>query len=302
MWAIIGTWHFSLQAIEAFAPRLAAGDGAMDTAVAAARMIEDDERVDSVGRGGIPNAQGECELDAAVMEGRALRIGAVAGFRHCPNPILAARALVDHAEYNLLCGVGADAFARSLGLPQQPILTEAALARWQQLRQQRQDKGHDTVCFLALSADARMAVAVTTSGMSLKLPGRVGDSPLVGSGFYADDEVGAAAATGLGEDIMKGVVSFRAVEAMRQGLSPRQAAEQAVRETHLRLVRGGHKPDNIAMVCLDKYGNFGAAANHREFAYAAAREGLAPALYPVEPVIDNQATALPRELQGLAGS
>lgn len=302
MWAIVGTWPFSLQAVEAFAPGLAAGGAALEAAVAAARMIEDDERVDSVGRGGIPNAQGECELDAAVMDGTDLRIGAVAGFRHCPNPVLAARALVDHAEHNLLCGAGADAFARSLGLPQQPILTQAALARWQQLRNQREEKGHDTVCFLALSTDARMAVAVTTSGLSLKLPGRVGDSPLVGSGFYADDEVGAAAATGLGEDIMKGVVSFRAVEAMRRGLSPQQAAEEAVLHTHQRLVRGGHKPDNIAMVCLDRHGTFGAAANHREFAFSAANAHHAPALYPVEPVIDNQAAALPRELQGGAGA
>lgn len=302
MWAIVGTWPFSLQAIEAFAPELAAGGAAMDAAVSAARMIEDDERVDSVGRGGIPNAHGECELDAAVMDGKALRIGAVAGFRHCPNPVLAARALVDYTEPNMLCGVGADAFARSLGLPQQPILTEGGLARWQQLRNQRDDKGHDTVCFLALSTDARMAVAVTTSGMSLKMPGRVGDSPLVGSGFYADDEVGAAAATGLGEDIMKGVVSFRAVEAMRRGLSPQQAAEEAVLQTHLRLVRGGYKPDNIAMVCLDKHGNFGAASNHREFSFSAANAGKAPALYPVEPVIDNKAAALPRELQGGAGA
>jgi isoaspartyl peptidase/L-asparaginase-like protein (Ntn-hydrolase superfamily) len=299
MWAIIGTWPFALRGVEQAARGLAAGQEAMEAAVQACRLIEDDETVDSVGRGGIPNREGYCELDAAVMDGRSLGIGAVAGLRHCPNAVLAARALLDHPTHNMLCGPGADAFAREQGLSQRPIETPQAMERWQALKRQQASHGHDTVCFLALSNNGRLASAVTTSGLGLKMPGRVGDSPLAGSGFYADDELGAAAATGLGEDIMRGLLSFQAVSYLKQGLHPQQAAEQAVLQAHQRMLRGGHQPDNMAVICLDKQGRYGAACNHQEFVYAAAAQGQPPHLVPVVPVIDNQRAAAPRELKGL---
>lgn len=296
-WAMIGTWPFSLQGVEGFAGKLATGMSAVDAAVAACRMVEDDPAVDSVGLGGIPNAEGEMELDAGVMDGHTMEIGAVCGVKNHKNPILIARQLLRHPTYNLLAAQGAEAFARSRGIPQSSALTDKARARWQELKDKAAHPGHDTVCFLTL-AQGHQAAAVSTSGLGLKLPGRIGDSPLAGSGFYADDEAGAAAATGVGEEIMKGLLSFRAVALLRTGLSPQEAAEKTILDAHMRLARAGRKPGNMALICLDRQGRYGAASNHRHFAFSAASQGQAPALYQVEPVIDNTADALPPELAG----
>lgn len=297
-WAMIGTWPFAMQGVEALAEKLAGGMSAMDAVVAACRMVEDDPEVDTVGLGGIPNTQGEVELDAAVMDGRDLAIGAVGGVKNHKNPVLIARELLRHPSHNLLVAQGAEAFAKSRGIPRESPLTDKALKRFQELKEKADDQGHDTVCFLGLS-EGHLAAAVSTSGLSLKLPGRLGDSPLVGSGFYADDEVGAAAATGVGEEIMKGLLSFRAVEYLKTGLSPQEAADRAVLESHQRLLRAGRKPGNMAMICLDNKGCFGAACNHQHFAFAAAGQGQPARLYEVKPIIDNAADELPPELAGL---
>jgi isoaspartyl peptidase/L-asparaginase-like protein (Ntn-hydrolase superfamily) len=296
-WAIIGTWPFALQGVEALSGRLATGVNAVDAAVEACLMVEDDPEVDTVGLGGIPNAQGEVELDAAVMDGTSLEIGAVGGVRHHKNPILIARELLYHPSHNMLVAQGAEAFAQGRGIPQASALTEKAKARWQQLKDKAEHTGHDTVCFLTLS-QGRLAAAVSTSGLGLKMPGRIGDSPLPGSGFYADDEAGAAAATGMGEEIMKGLLSFRAVEHMRLGLSPQAAAEKSLLDAHMRLLRAGKKPGNMALICLDKLGRLGAACNHQHFAFAAASAGQPPKLHEVMPLIDNAVDTLPPELAG----
>ena len=296
-WAMIGTWPFALQGVEALAGRLAAGMDGVDAAVEACRMVEDDPEVDSVGLGGIPNAEGEMELDAGVMDGRTMEIGAVCGVKNHRNPILIARELLRHPACNLLTAEGAGAFAGSRGIPRASALNEKGRQRWRELKEKMEGRGHDTVCFLTL-AGGHLAAAVSTSGLALKLPGRVGDSPLVGSGFYADDEAGAAGATGVGEEIMKGLLSFRAVEYLRAGLHPREAAEKTILDAHNRLVRAGRKPGNMAMICLDRQGRFGAACNHRHFAFAAAGEGQAPKLYEVTPVIDRAADTLPPEVAG----
>lgn len=296
-WAMIGTWPFALQGVEALSGRLAGGVNAVDAAVEACRMVEDDPEVDTVGLGGIPNAQGEVELDAAVMDGTSLAIGAVGGVKYYKNPVLIARELLFHPSHNMLVAQGAEAFAQSRGIPQASALTDKAKARWMELKDKADHTGHDTVCFLTLS-QGRLAAAVSTSGLGLKLPGRIGDSPLSGSGFYADDEAGAAAATGMGEEIMKGIISFRAVEWMRTGLSPQEAAEKTILDAHHRLLRAGKKPGNMAIICLDKGGRFGASCNHQHFAYAAASAAQPPMLYQVEPIIDNEKNTLPPELAG----
>ena len=294
-WAIIGTWPFALPGVAALAGSLSSGMNAVDAAVEACRMVEDDPEVDTVGLGGIPNVRGEVELDAAVMDGATLQIGAVGGVKNHRNPILIARELLYHASHNMLVAEGAEDFARSRGIPQASPLTEKALARWRHLKDKADPIGHDTVCFLTLS-QGRLAAAVSTSGLGLKLPGRVGDSPLSGSGFYADDEAGAAAATGVGEEIMKGILSFRAVALMREGLSPQAAAEKTILDAHMRLIRAGKKPGNMALICLDPKGSFGAACNHRRFAFAVAGKGLQPKLFEVQSIIENAADIIPPEL------
>lgn len=297
IWALVGTWPFSLQGVEAMAPKLSEGMNAVDAVVAACIMVEDDPEVDTVGLGGIPNENGEVELDAAVMDGHSMEIGAVCGVKNYKNPILIAHELLRHPTHNMLTAKGAEDFAAIKGISRTTALTDRALERWQELKKSADDRGHDTVCFLGLSS-GHLAAAVSTSGLSLKLSGRVGDSPLAGSGFYADDEAGAAAATGVGEEIMKGLISFRAVQYLKEGFSPQEAAEKAILETHQRLLRAGHQPGNMAVICLDNKGRFGAAANHHHFAFTAINMKKGPAIYEVEPVIDNVPDMIPPELGG----
>jgi len=301
MWAIVGTWAFAVHGVEAAAPWLAQGGDAMEAVIRAIEPVENDISEQSVGKGGLPNAAGEVELDAAVMDGRTLQMGAVAAMKGFAHPTRIARDVMLRTNYALLAGKGAEDFAHACGYEPEELLTEAARTRWQEAvaagevarvlpaphAQQITPEGHDTVGFCALSTHGDIAVGVSTSGLGFKLPGRVGDSPLIGSGFYADNAVGAAAATGVGEDIMKGVISFRAVEHMRRGLHPQAAAELSVREVHHTLLMRGRVPGNIAMVCLNRRGEVGAAANHGQFSFAWATQAQSVQHEKVTPVVQR---------------
>ena len=287
-WTLIATWGFSYQGICAGADMLRRGGDAESAAECTAIITEDDPAVDSVGFGGWPNINGEMELDAAMMRGRDMALGCVLGIRNFKNPVSVARLIMNRCKYNVLAGQGVEDFAQSMGCRRADMLSEDARHRWEmRLREmqaeQPEELSHDTIGVLALDQAGDIVAATSTSGLSMKLRGRVGDSPLVGSGFYADNDAGAAAATGMGEDIMRGCVSFTAVELMRQGLHPKAAAEQAVLRAHRRLAAHG-EVGNIAVVCLDRQGRFGGAANHAGFSYAVAAEGLEAKVVEVEKV------------------
>ncbi len=303
MWAIIGTWPFALEGVELAAGFLQDGGDAIEAVVRAIEPAEKNPRVDSVGPGGLLNIEGELELDAGIMDGRTLAIGAVLALKGFPHPIRIARDVMAHCKHNVLAGEGAAQYAQGMGLTARDIRTPESIKKWEEALKQRQEGplGHDTIGVCALSRESSMAVGVSTSGMGMKLPGRIGDSPLVGSGFYADNAVGAAAATGVGEDIMKGLLSFRAVEYMRAGLSPREAAEKAMVVSHNTLLTRGVMPGNMALVCLNRQGDFGGASNHPYFSFAVAREGEAPKVYRVNPVVQrvpgaNETISVPPEL------
>ena len=284
MWGVITTWPFSLQATRRAAEILERGGGAIDAAEQGIWTVESDPEVDSVGLGGFLNRDGGLELDAAMMDGDTLRSGSVGGLIGYEHPVSVARAVLEKTEHALLVGDGAARFAREMGfVPAKPgtLITEKAREAWEKKR----GEGHDTIGLVAVDMSGKLVAATSTSGSSMKLPGRVGDSPLIGSGFYAESGVGGCTATGLGEDIMKTCLSFRVVEMMRAGMSPQAAAEEAVRSAHESILRRGRKPDGMALVCMNAKGEFGAAANHRGFWYARAREGLAPAALEVEPVV-----------------
>ena len=196
---------------------LQSGGSAVDAVEAACRMVEDNLEDHSVGTGGYPNADGDVELDASLMEGTTRRAGAVAALKNYPNPISIARAMMERLpRHVLLAGDGAALFAAAQGFATRELLTEPAAEAFRQRKFTLfgeeyafdgtavskvavPEQSYGTVNFLALDGDGKMASAVSTSGWAFKYPGRVGDSPLIGAGNYCDDRYGACACTGLGE-------------------------------------------------------------------------------------------------------
>jgi N4-(beta-N-acetylglucosaminyl)-L-asparaginase len=282
---IIATWKFSLKPVQSAVKILKSGKSCLDAVELVARMAEDDPTEPSVGYAGWPNSHGEVELDAAIMDGRTMRIGAVAGVKGFRHPVSIARKVLSDTEYNLLVGGGAELFALNQGFRKEILFTARSVADWRQRMKRRKfNDGHDTLAAVCIDRKGNLAAANSTSGLPLKHPGRVGDSPIAGAGFYADGEVGAAAATGVGEEITKSCLSYKAMELIRRGMHPQEAAESAVRNAHRRLQKYKPKVGNMALICCDKKGNYGGAANHRGFCYTVASDRIKPALIPVKPV------------------
>jgi len=281
----IATWKFSLKPVQAAVKLLKSGKSCLDAVELIARMTEDDPTEPSVGYAGWPNLHGEVELDAAIMDGRTLRVGAVAGVKGFRHPISIARRVLTDTEYNLLVGTGAELFALDKGFRKEILFTGQSILDWRRrMKNRKLNDGHDTLGTVCIDRKGNLAAANSTSGLPLKHPGRVGDSPITGAGFYADNEVGAAAATGVGEEITKCCLSYKAVELIRRGMHPQDAAETAVRNAHRRLRKYKLRVGNMALVCCDKKGNYGGAANHGLFCYTVASDRIKPVLIKARPV------------------
>jgi beta-aspartyl-peptidase (threonine type) len=234
---------------------LARGGSALEAVEAAVVALEDDPLFNA-GTGSCLNAEGDIEMDAAVMDGRDLTCGAVAALKAFPNPVKIARLVRERTGHVLLAGEGAARFARAQGLvpcPPARLATPRALERWDREKEGMARK-NGTVGAVALDAAGHVAAATSTGGTSGKLPGRVGDTPLVGCGTYADDRGGAASATGHGESIVRVVLAKFACDRMAAGLSARRAAEEAIRE--LERVRG-----EGGIILVDRQGGLGLAFN-----------------------------------------
>ena len=233
-WGIIATWRMAADGVALGADILKNNGKCQDAVEKAIMQVEDYPFYKSVGYGGLPNENCEVELDAAFMDGKTLSIGAIAGIKDYKNPVSIARKLSEDRFNIFLVGAGAEAYAHKNGFVRQNMLTERAKKTWEIRMKEINEKnlspydGHDTVCMIGLDSEKDMAVATSTSGLFMKKRGRVGDSPVSGSGFYVDNEVGGAAATGLGEDIMKGCLSYETVQRMRNGMSPMEAAQSAM--------------------------------------------------------------------------
>lgn len=250
----------------------------MDSVEQGVVAVEMDRRVHSVGRGGRPNAEGVVELDAAWMEGGELRAGGVGALHETLPAISVARLVMEETSHVLLVGQGAERFAREHGFRGQRLLTKESIRLWQRWqKQQRQvaraaKSDHDTVGVVGWHA-GHLVVACSTSGLRWKLPGRVGDSPIIGSGLYADDQAGAAVATGYGEDIARFNLTNRVVELMRVGASAPEACREAIRFMMRR--RPDTKDRMIAVIAVRKDGTYGAGSTQRGFpSYVRMGEGM----------------------------
>jgi isoaspartyl peptidase/L-asparaginase-like protein (Ntn-hydrolase superfamily) len=310
---VIATWPFGRQAVEKALPLLTKGEPALDAALAGAQAVEDDVTIrNSVGFGSLPDRLGRLTLDASVMDGRTLACGAVAAVEHIRHPAALARRVMEKTPHVLLVGEGAKWFALQEGFPLEQPYTLAAIREWlerhpalrpdkpkPEKKSPQDERGvlsldspdpetcrdgasaitvgewnHDTVTVLALDTKGHLGGVCTTSGLAYKLPGRVGDSPIIGAGLYVDDTAGAAGATGVGEEIIRIGGSLLIVEWMRAGKSPQEACEMACQRVNAAAARRGVHPARVAFLALDPKGNVGAACTAKtNFRYALGREG-----------------------------
>ncbi|MBB76700.1 MAG: glycosylasparaginase [Planctomycetaceae bacterium] len=269
---VISTWDFGVRANKKAIEVLATGGTALDAVQQGVMVVESDPTVTSVGYGGLPNAAGVVELDASIMDGSDLECGAVAGLSGFENPISVARKVMEETPHVLIVGSGARQFALSKGFQERDLLTEQSRKAWQAWRanqkEKRQIDDHDTIGMVAVDQRGQMAAACTTSGLAWKIPGRVGDSPLVGHGLYCDSDVGGAAATGIGEEIVKVCGSYQVVEYMRQGVHPQDAVKRVLQRV---LDRQPDKPDRwVGFVALRRDGEVGYASTNTGFQVAVA--------------------------------
>jgi isoaspartyl peptidase/L-asparaginase-like protein (Ntn-hydrolase superfamily) len=281
----IATWPFGRLAVEKAAAALEKGAAALDAAIAGAKIVEAEKpkiKGDSVGYGGLPNALGTVQLDACVMDGQTLNCGAVAALENVLHPCEVARRVMEKTPHVLLVGEGARMFAIKEGFPLVNLQDPESLAKWikqreaaaRRGREQPPPENHDTVTVLVRDRKGSLGGVCTTSGLADKLPGRVGDSPLIGHGLYVDDSAGAAGGTGVGEEIIRIGGSLTIVEAMRAGKSAQEACELAVRKVNAVAVRRGVHPARVAFLAIDAKGLPGAACTAQtNFEYWIARPG-----------------------------
>ena len=282
-WGVIATWRMAHDGVKKASQLLQTNGTSGDAVEALIKTVEAYPYYKSVGYGGLPNENGEVEMDAAFMDGDTLAQGAVAGIHQVLHAVSVARAL-SHDHYNsFLVGQGATQYAQLNGFEMRNMLTDRAKKRWEKRRAELADAkikpydGHDTVGAITLAPTGSMAAATSTSGLFMKRPGRVGDSPLSGSGFYVDSDIGGAAATGLGEDIMKGCLSYEIVRRMGEGRTPQEACDEAVYPFIEKLKRRYGKAGEFSLIALDRAGKWGVATNV-EFTFSVATASQKPVI------------------------
>jgi len=285
MWGMIATWRMALEGVEKGCTLLKEHGMSEDALETAIKDVEDCPYYRSVGYGGLPNEEMEVELDAAFMNGTTLSFGAVMAIKDFANPICIAKALSKEAINCVLAGAGAEQFAHKAGFERKNMLSDRAKIQYYNriketgLKAVTPYDGHDTVGMIALDEIAHICAGTSTSGLFMKKKGRVGDSAIIGSGLYADDKIGAASATGLGEDLMKGCISYEIVRLMKDGYHPQDACEQAVHHLHETLVKRCGKVGDLSVIAMNKQGEWGCATNIKDFSFVVCQEGSAPCVY-----------------------
>jgi L-asparaginase/N4-(beta-N-acetylglucosaminyl)-L-asparaginase len=272
---VLSTWEHGIPANDDAWKILNNGGSAVDAVEAGAKVPEADPEASSVGFGGLPDEQGKVTLDACIMDHTG-NCGSVAFIQNIKHPISVARKVMEDTKHVMLAGEGAKQFAVSKGFEEMDLLTDGSRKKWKawkkkQFKQTPHDT-HDTISLLAQDSKGDLSGACTTSGWAYKLHGRVGDSPIIGAGLFVDNEIGCAAATGLGEEIIKTTGSFLVVELMRQGYEPIKACEEALK----RIIKNhnGNPDFQVAYIALRKDGEIGSACIKSIFEYALARDGI----------------------------
>ena len=272
---VLSTWRFGIEANAAAWEILSKNGRALDAVEAGVKIPEGDPNERSVGYGGRPDRDGKVTLDACIMD-EFSNIGSVACLEQIKHPISVARAVMEKTPHVMLVGKGALQFALSQGFKKENLLVEDSEKEWKDWLKTSQYKpianieNHDTIGMIALDANGNLSGACTTSGMAFKMHGRVGDSPIIGAGLYVDNEIGAATATGHGEEVIRITGCHLVVELMRQGLSPQKACEEAVmRIVKLTKNRGKELKDiQVGFIALNKKGEYGSYCIQGGFNYA----------------------------------
>jgi N4-(beta-N-acetylglucosaminyl)-L-asparaginase len=272
---VLSTWRFGIEANAAAWKILKRNGRALDAVEAGVKIPEADPKERSVGYGGRPDRDGRVTLDACIMDENG-NIGSVACLEYIKHPIAVARAVMEKTPHVMLVGDGALQFALEQGFKKENLLVEQSEKEWKewlktsQYRPIANIENHDTIGMIALDANGNISGACTTSGMAFKMHGRVGDSPIIGAGLYVDNEIGAATATGHGEEVIRISGCHLVVELMRQGKSPQKACEEAVaRIVKLTKSRNKELKDiQVGFIALNKQGEYGAYCIQGGFNYA----------------------------------
>jgi N4-(beta-N-acetylglucosaminyl)-L-asparaginase len=285
MYGMIATWRMAFEGVTKGRDILIDGGYAGDAIESAIIEVENFEFYKSVGYGGLPNEEMEVELDAAYMDGTTFDIGAVGAIKDFANPISVARRLSREKVNNLLVAEGAEKFAHKEGFERKNMLTERAKIHYynriKEIKEQeiKPYSGHDTVGMVCLDSNANMTAATSTSGLFMKKKGRVGDSPICGSGFYVDSKIGGASATGLGEDLMKGCISYEIVRLMKEGYNPQEACEIAVNNLDAELKTRRGKAGDLSVIAMNNKGEWGVATNIEGFSFTVTTQYQEPMVY-----------------------
>ena len=281
---VVSTWPHGVASNAAAWEVLAAGGPALDAVEQGVRVAEADPEVTSVGYGGRPDREGYVTLDACIMDETG-NAGSVAFLQGIMHPISVARLVMEKTPHVMLVGEGARRFALAQGFAETDLLTPASHEHWQQWLETAQYRAwtppderdapngpgqpypeHDTISMLAIDRGGDLSGSCTTSGLAYKMHGRVGDSPIIGAALFVDNAVGAACATGVGEEVMKTLGSFLIVELMRQGRSPAEACQEAVQR--IATTNPRWQEVQVGYLAIDTRGNIGAYALQPGFQFA----------------------------------
>jgi N4-(beta-N-acetylglucosaminyl)-L-asparaginase len=278
----------------------------LDAAIEGVKIQELDPNDTSVGYGGLPNEHGVVQLDASCMHGPTNRAGAVGALEGIKTPSVVAKYVLYYTDHIMLVGEGAKQFALSYGFKEEDLMTERSRQRWLRWRANRGsdddwinvDEDKDmvirptgTINMNVVNTAGDISSVTTTSGLAWKIPGRVGDSPLIGAGQYTDNEIGAAGSTGRGEANIKVCGAFLTVEFMRRGLSPADAALETLRRvvatTEPRLLNEQGRPKfSLNFYAVNKRGEFGAGSMYP--ARYAAFDGETAAIHDTAPLFEER--------------